>query len=127
MEITMIRVKVEERPAATMARFLESLNKEITNVLELQNYVDMEEMVYKATKTERQVEEPTEGMSATPLKVIKNGLKVMRVRRLKTLRARNLPVTQQVILRQPVARHITVKFFKRLKVGHIVYVPINTP
>lgn len=42
MEITMIWGRVEEQPEATMFRILEALNKEIVNILKLQNYVDFE-------------------------------------------------------------------------------------
>lgn len=47
IEITMIRARIDEQQEATMVRFLESLNKEIANILELQNYVDLEETVHK--------------------------------------------------------------------------------
>ena len=49
----MIRVNVEEDQEATMARFLASLNREIANVVELQHYVELEDMVYMAMKAER--------------------------------------------------------------------------
>ena len=48
----MIRVNVEEDREATMTRFLNGLNLEIANMLELQHYVDIEEMVLKAIKIE---------------------------------------------------------------------------
>lgn len=45
MEIAMIRADVEEDREATMARFLNGLNQEIANIVELQHYVEIEEMV----------------------------------------------------------------------------------
>ena len=44
MEIAMIRANVVEHEA-TMARFLNGLNRDIANVLELQHYVELEDMV----------------------------------------------------------------------------------
>jgi hypothetical protein len=55
MEITIIRADVEEDREATMARFLNGLNQEIANVVELQHYVEIEEMVQKAVKIEQQL------------------------------------------------------------------------
>jgi hypothetical protein len=36
-----------------MARFLNGLNWDIANVVELQHYVELEDMVHMATKVER--------------------------------------------------------------------------
>ena len=47
--------KIEEDREATMARFLAGLNKQIQNVVELQHYVELENMVHMAIKTENQV------------------------------------------------------------------------
>ena len=55
MEIAMIRANVEEDREATMARFLNGLNQDIANVVELQHYVELEDMVYMAIKVERQL------------------------------------------------------------------------
>jgi hypothetical protein len=55
MEIAMIRANVVEDREATMARFLNGLNRDIANVVELQHYVELEDMVHMATKVERQL------------------------------------------------------------------------
>ncbi|KAL4626704.1 hypothetical protein ACB092_05G116400 [Castanea dentata] len=55
MEIAMIRTNVEEDREATMARFLNGLNRDIANVVELQHYVELEDMVHMAIKVERQL------------------------------------------------------------------------
>ncbi|XP_038975640.1 uncharacterized protein LOC120106674 [Phoenix dactylifera] len=55
MEITMIRANVEEDREATMARFICGLNREIANVVELQHYVEIEDVVHMAMKVERQL------------------------------------------------------------------------
>jgi hypothetical protein len=53
MEVAMIRANVEEDREATMARFLSGLNRDIANVIELQYYVEIEDMVHMAMKVER--------------------------------------------------------------------------
>ncbi|GKV12424.1 hypothetical protein SLEP1_g23565 [Rubroshorea leprosula] len=55
MEITMVRANVEEDREAKMARFLHGLNRDIANVVELQHYVELEDMVHMAMKVERQL------------------------------------------------------------------------
>jgi hypothetical protein len=40
---------------AIMARFLNGLNKEIVNAVELQHYMEVEDMVHMAMKVERQL------------------------------------------------------------------------
>ena len=53
MEIAMIRANVEDDREATIAWFLNGLNWEIADKVELQHYVEIEEMVYKAIKIEQ--------------------------------------------------------------------------
>ena len=55
MEITMNWANVEEDREATMAMFLNGLNRDITNVVELQHSVELEDMVHMAIKVERQL------------------------------------------------------------------------
>ena len=55
MEISMIQANVEEDREATMARFLNELNRDIANLVELQHYVELEDMVHMAIKMERQL------------------------------------------------------------------------
>ena len=55
IEIIMIRANVIEDRKVTMARFLYGLNRNITNVVELQHCVELEDMVHMATKMERQI------------------------------------------------------------------------
>jgi hypothetical protein len=54
MDIAMIWANVIEDREATIARFLNGLNMEIANVVELQHCVELEDMVHMATKVERQ-------------------------------------------------------------------------
>jgi len=57
MKMTMVRVDVNEDIEATIARFLNGLNKEIAHVMELQHYVELEDMVHMAIKVERQLKQ----------------------------------------------------------------------
>ena len=51
----MIRANVEEDREATMARFLYGLNREIADVVEMQHYVELTDMVHQAIKVEQQL------------------------------------------------------------------------
>ena len=57
MEILTIRVNVKEDREATMVRFLVGLNREIANIVELQHYVELEDMMHMAIKVENQLKE----------------------------------------------------------------------
>ncbi|KAL4333148.1 hypothetical protein GQ457_07G006390 [Hibiscus cannabinus] len=54
MEIDMMRANIEEDREAMMARFLNGLNTEIVNAVELQHYVELDDMVHMAVKIEHQ-------------------------------------------------------------------------
>jgi hypothetical protein len=51
----MIKANVNEDKEVTMSRFLNGLNRDITNVVELQSYVGLEELVHLAIKVEGQL------------------------------------------------------------------------
>ncbi|KAJ4713035.1 Mutant gag-pol polyprotein [Melia azedarach] len=53
MEIAMIRANIEEDREATIVRFIGGLNKKIANVVDLQHYVEVEELFHKAIKVEK--------------------------------------------------------------------------
>src|SRR5215470_880857 len=55
LEIAIIRANVEEDREVTMARFLNGLNGDIRDVVELQNYVEIEDLVHHAMKVEQQL------------------------------------------------------------------------
>ena len=55
MEILMIKANVEEDREATMARFLNGLNKNIADRVDLHHYVEIEDLVNLATKVEKQL------------------------------------------------------------------------
>ena len=55
MKVAMARTNIEEDREATMARFLAGLNRQIQNAIELQHYVELEDMVHIAIKIANQV------------------------------------------------------------------------
>eukprot|EP00257_Ricinus_communis_P025234 XP_025012648.1 uncharacterized protein LOC107261037 [Ricinus communis] len=65
MEIALIRVNIEEDREATVARFLHGLNKDIANLVELQHYVEMEDMLHMAIKIKRQLKQKSKNSSST--------------------------------------------------------------
>jgi hypothetical protein len=54
MKIMMVQDNVVEDREATMGRFLNGLNHEIVNIMELQHYVELMDMVNLTTKVKRQ-------------------------------------------------------------------------
>ena len=55
MEVAMIRANVEEDWEATMAKFLHGLSREITDIVEMQYYVELTDMVHQVIKVEEQL------------------------------------------------------------------------
>ncbi|KAL4308046.1 hypothetical protein GQ457_01G018940 [Hibiscus cannabinus] len=55
MEVAMIRANIDEDREATMARFLAGLDPNIASVVELQHYVEIDDMVHMAMKVEKQL------------------------------------------------------------------------
>ena len=55
MEVGMARSNIEEDREATMESFLTGLNREIQNVVEMQHYAELEDMVHMAIKIENQM------------------------------------------------------------------------
>ncbi|KAK5793448.1 hypothetical protein PVK06_034594 [Gossypium arboreum] len=53
MEMIMQRVNIREDEETTMVRFADGLNVSIANALNLQTYIDLENMVHKAIEIEQ--------------------------------------------------------------------------
>lgn len=53
MEMVLMRVNIVEDSTTTMARFIDGLNKEIMDVLELHHFVDMEDLAKQAIKAKK--------------------------------------------------------------------------
>ena len=54
IEIAMIQANVIKDREATMARFFNGLNRNIVNVVEVQHFMELEDMVHMTTTMERQ-------------------------------------------------------------------------
>jgi len=52
LEVVMIITNVNKDEEVTMSRFLNGLNRDIANVVELQSYVELKELVHLAIKVE---------------------------------------------------------------------------
>ncbi|WP_198155506.1 retrotransposon gag family protein, partial [Candidatus Burkholderia verschuerenii] len=65
LETLMTRMQIEESVDATMAPFLNGLRREIANVVELHEYEDMDVLLLRANKVERQLKERTPNRSST--------------------------------------------------------------
>jgi hypothetical protein len=52
----MIRANDSDDRKVTITRFLNDLNKDIVNMVELQHYLKIKDMVYMAIKVEKQLE-----------------------------------------------------------------------
>jgi len=50
MEVTLMKAKVEETAMATMAMFLNGLNREIQDIVEMHRYKTLEHLIHQATK-----------------------------------------------------------------------------
>jgi len=57
MEITMIRTNIIKDREATMTSFLNGPDMEIASVVELQHYMELEDMVHMTTNRERKIQE----------------------------------------------------------------------
>ena len=55
----MVRANVEKDREVTMARFLSGFNPNITNIVELYHYVELEDMVHMDIKVEKQLKKPS--------------------------------------------------------------------
>ena len=52
MEMALVRANIEEESEDTMTRFLNGLNPEIKDVVELQKYVELDDLLHKALRVE---------------------------------------------------------------------------
>src|SRR3954464_6916231 len=65
MEVAKIRANVEEDNEATMARFLHGLNRDISDIVELHHYVEVDDLVHQAIKVEQQLKRRGLGRRST--------------------------------------------------------------
>ena len=53
MKMALVRANIEEETEDTMARFLSGLNPDIRDVVELQEYVELDDFLHKAVRVEQ--------------------------------------------------------------------------
>lgn len=54
MEVVMIRANIKEDRETIMAQFLSGLNQEISHIVQLNHYVELEDIVHMVIKVDRQ-------------------------------------------------------------------------
>ncbi|RDX97226.1 hypothetical protein CR513_20028, partial [Mucuna pruriens] len=64
MKITITRANVKEDHEVTTARFIGGLKKEIANVVELQHYMEIEDLLHKTIQNNKVVTNPKEELKA---------------------------------------------------------------
>jgi hypothetical protein len=57
MKLAMIWANVEEDKEATIIRFVNGLNHDITRIVKLHHYMELEEMVHMVVKVEKQLKQ----------------------------------------------------------------------
>ena len=55
MNVLMIQAKIEEDEEVTMARFLNGLTNDIRDIVELQEFIEMDDLLHKAIQVEQQL------------------------------------------------------------------------
>jgi len=59
MEMKLVRANIEEDTEDTMARFLSGLNPDIRDVIELSEYVELDDLLHKAVRVKQQLKRKT--------------------------------------------------------------------
>ena len=55
LEVVMIKAKVIEDEEVPLSRFFSGLNKDIANIVELEPYMDLKDLIHLAIKVEKQM------------------------------------------------------------------------
>ena len=55
MELTMIQTNVEEEKEDTITRFMKDLNRDITHIMDLNHYMELDKMMHLVMKVGRQL------------------------------------------------------------------------
>ena len=55
MKLTMIQTNIEEDKEVTITRFMKDFNRDITHIMDLNHYVELDEMVHLVMKVGRQL------------------------------------------------------------------------
>lgn len=119
----MIKPNVYESPKSTMAQLLSGLNREITNVVELQHYLDLKEMVYMVMKIERQLKYKwvSRGISHSTPQFSSRWPKKDERKKFEEKKDKSTSIDPRGNSKTPVSnqKHSSIKFFRCLEVVYI--------
>ncbi|XP_016733212.2 uncharacterized protein [Gossypium hirsutum] len=128
IKVAMIHADIQEDREATMARFLAGLNREIANVVELQHYIEVVDMVHMAIKVEKQLKQkgttrayPNTNPSKWGQSTSK-GFPTNQTKESSTISKANKPIAESSKGKAPessTTRSRDIKCFKCLGRGHI--------
>ena len=122
MEVAMIRANVVEDREATLTRFLNGLNREIALVVELQPYVEMEDLLHLAIKVEKQLKRkgPVKMTTSQPTSTWKSTWKSDSKPKTESNKSKEESTSKAKHIAEPTSsRNWEVKCFKCLGIGHI--------
>ncbi|XP_019435376.1 PREDICTED: uncharacterized protein LOC109341859 [Lupinus angustifolius] len=126
MELALLRSNFEEDREATMARFLHGLNQEIQDVVELQHYVELDDLVQQAMKVEQQLKRRKSKFSSSSSSKFQSSKWVDRTKKEGVSFKGSASTTKEAVAtsqgKQPMGsnqRSRDVKCFKCLGLGHI--------
>ncbi|XP_027368282.1 uncharacterized protein LOC113874249 [Abrus precatorius] len=127
MEVAMIRANVFEEREATMARFLNGLNHDIRDIVELHPYVELEDLVHQAIKVEAQLKRKgtlRKNVSSYNSKGWKEEVKKEEISIKDTIVQSGKPSSKTSFnstntSASPTSQHRAIKCFKCLGKGHI--------
>ena len=121
MELNMIRANVQEDREATLARFLNGLNKDIADVVDLHHYVELEDMVHMAIKVEKQLKRKgvSKFHSGASSSLKQNWKKGERTIQKETTKGKEEASSKSKGTNSQTQRNRDIKCFKCLGTGHI--------
>ncbi|XP_019414591.1 PREDICTED: uncharacterized protein LOC109326356 [Lupinus angustifolius] len=125
MELALLRSNFHEDREATMARFLHGLNQDIQDIIELQHYVELDDLVQQAIKVEDKLRRKKSKFSSSSSSKYQssrwvNKLKKESPTKEATPSTKGSATTSQGKLAVvPIQRSRDVKCFKCLGLGHI--------
>ncbi|RDY12169.1 hypothetical protein CR513_03072, partial [Mucuna pruriens] len=123
MKIAMTRANVKEDREVTMAKFIGGLKKEIADVVKLQHYMEIEDLVHKAIQVERQLKSESSSKFASSSSFSwrsnwKNNIVVTIPKEDVVAKYSNAPSKGKIDTNTSYISH-NIKYFRCQGVGHI--------
>ncbi|XP_019447284.1 PREDICTED: uncharacterized protein LOC109350507 [Lupinus angustifolius] len=125
MELALLRSNFHEDQEATMARFLHGLNQDIQDIVELQHYVELDDLVQQAIKVEEQLRRKKSIFSSSSSSKYQSSRWVDRLKKESPTKEAtpntkgSMTTSQGKPAMVPSQRSRDVKCFKCLGLGHI--------